>query len=82
MTIINKTAVTLEIMGVILNPNESREFSEMVFNTLDIHSDIGSCVITTEYSQRSFRNYGKLKAKEGRKKNEHGMKNIIVSSVD
>ena len=54
----------------------------MMFNTLDIHSEIGSCVITTEYGQRSFRNYGKLVAKEGRKKNENGMKNILVSSID
>lgn len=82
MTVTNKTTVTLEIMGGILKPNESREYAEMMFNTLDIHSEIGSCVITTEYAQRSFRNYGKLVAKEGCEKNEDGMKNIIVSSTD
>ena len=71
MTVTNKTSVALEILGGSLKPNESREYTE-----------IGSCVITTEYGQRSFRNYGKLVAKEGRKKNEHGMKNIIVSSID
>lgn len=81
MTVTNKTSVALEILGGSLKPNESREYTEMM-NTLDIHSEIGSCVITTEYGQRSFRNYGKLVAKEGRKKNEHGMKNIIVSSID
>lgn len=54
----------------------------MVFNTLAIHSEIGSCIITTEYSQRCFKNYGKLLAKEGRKKNEHGMKNILIYSID
>ena len=74
MTVTNKTSVALEILGGSLKPNESREYTEMMFNTLDIHSEIGSCVITTEYGQRSFRNYGKLVAKEGRKKNEHGMK--------
>lgn len=82
MTVTNKTSVALEILGWSLKPNESREYTEMMFNTLDIHSEIGSCVITTEYGQRSFRNYGKLVAKEDRKKNEHGMKNIIVSSID
>ncbi len=82
MTVINKTTVALEIMGGILAPNESREYTEMMFNTLDIHSEIGSCVITTEYSQRSFRNFGKLVAKEGCQKNDNGMKNIIVSSID
>ena len=82
MTITNKTSVTLEILGGKLKPNESREYTEKAFNTLDIHSEIGSCVITTEYSERSFRNYGKLVAKEGIEKNEYGMKNILVSSID
>lgn len=82
MTVTNKTTVALEIMGGILEPNESREYPEMMFNTLDIHSEIGSCVITTEYAERSFRNFGKLVAKEGCEKNENGMKNIIVSSID
>ena len=82
MTVTNQTSVTLEILGTELKPNESQEYTEMMFNTLEIHSDIGSCVITTEYGQRSFRNYGKLVAKEGIKKNNHGMKNILVSSVN
>ena len=82
MTVTNKTSVALEILGGILKPNESQEYTEMMFNTLNIHSEIGSCVITTEYGQRSFSNHGKIKAKEGRKKNEYGMKNIIVSSIE
>lgn len=82
MTVTNKTSVALEILGGILNPGESQEYTEMMFNTLDIHSSVGSCVITTEYGKRSFSNYGKLVAKEGRMKNERGMKNIIVSSIN
>lgn len=82
MTITNKTSVTLFILGGELKPKESREYPEMSFNTLNINSDIGSCIITTEYSQRSFRNFGKLVAKEGRKKGEHGMRNILVSSIE
>lgn len=82
MTITNKTSVTLKILDWDLKPNKSKEYPEMVFNTLAIHSEIGSCIITTEYSQRCFKNYGKLLAKEGRKKNEHGMKNILIYSID
>ncbi len=82
MTVINKAAVTIEILGSKLQPNESRDFPERMFNTLSIHSNIGSCVVTTEYGERSFRNFGKLIAKEGCEKNEKGMKNIIVSSID
>lgn len=82
MTVTNKTTVALKILGGSLKPNESREYPEMMFNTLDIHSEIGSCVITTEYGQRRFKTYSKLVAKEGRKRNKHGMKDIIVSSID
>ncbi len=82
MTITNKTSVTFEILRGELNPNQSKEYPEMIFNTLAINSEIGSCIITTEYSQRSFKNYGKLVAKKDREKNEHGMKNILVSSID
>lgn len=81
MLIENKTAVTLKIRGNLLEPNQSMDYSERAFDELSIHSDIGSCTITTEYSQRSIENYGKLVAKEGKKKNERGMKNIIVSSL-
>lgn len=82
MTITNKTSVTFEILRGELKPNQSKEYPEMIFNTLTINPEIGSCIITTEYSQRSFKNYGKLVAKKDRKKNEHGMKNILVSSID
>ncbi len=82
MLITNKTKVELVISNSILKPGESREYMEMGFNTLNIHSEIGSVVIVTEYCNRSISNFGKLIAKEGRKKNEHGMKNIIVTAKD
>lgn len=80
MLIENKTSVTLDIMGKTLEPGKSREFVETMLNDLSIHSDIGSCRIVTEYCKRYIKNYGDLVAKEGRKKNENGMKNIIVTS--
>lgn len=49
---------------------------------LDIYSYIGSYVITTEYGKRSFKNYGRLVAKEGRKKNKDGMKNILIKEAN
>jgi len=80
MTVTNKTSVTLVILGKNLEPNQSRQYPEMMFGTLNIHSEIGSCVITTEYGNRSFMNFGKLVAKEGRKKID-GKKNILVHST-
>lgn len=82
MLVTNKTNVDIEINGNTLKPKESKEYAEMVFDTLNIHSEIGSCFIVSEYWKRSIKNYGKLVAKEGRKKDEHGMKNIIVTQMD
>lgn len=82
MTVINKSPVTLEILGGRIESNDSREYTEKMFNTLNIFSAIGSCVIMTEYGERSFRNYGKLFSKEGDEENEDGMKVILVSSID
>lgn len=80
MLIENKTSVTLDIMGKTIEPGKSMEFGESMFNDLSIHSDIGSCSIVTEYCKRYIKNYGDLVAKEGSKKNERGMKNIIITS--
>ncbi len=81
MTIINKTAVALKILGDDLNPGEYREYEEVISrNTLRIYSSIGNCVILTEYGQRTFRTSGNLVAKEGYKKDERGMKNIFIYS--
>ena len=82
MTVTNNTGVKLVILGGELKPNESREYQEMMFNTLNIHSEIGSCVVTSEYGKRYIENHGSLKAEEGNEKNEDGMKNIIISTID
>jgi len=82
MKVVNKTPFTLTISDSDIEPNESKEYTEMMFNTLSIHSDAGSCIITTEYRKRSFRNFGRLVAKEGRNKDEHGIKIIFISSID
>lgn len=81
MIVTNNTSMNIVVSDGILKPKETRAYTEMMFDTLNIHSEIGSCVITTEYGERSIRNYGRLVAKEGRKKDENGMKNIIVTEV-
>lgn len=81
MLVTNKTSVDIVVSGGILKPKETREYIEMGFNTLNIHSEIGSAVITTEYCTRSIKNYGRIVAKEARKKDNHGMKIIIVTEV-
>lgn len=81
MTIKNNTTVSLEILGGTLEPEQIRDYPEKCFNELKIKSEIGSCKIITEYSQRKIRNYGKLVAKESKKQDEDGMKEIIVSAI-
>ena len=48
MLVTNKTKVDIEINGNALKPKESREYNEIVFDTLNIHSEIGSCLIVSE----------------------------------
>ena len=80
MTVINKSSVTVDIYGISIKPHEVKEYPEMTFNTLNIHSDIGSCVITTEHGRRSIKNYGKLSARELDSKNSNGTKDIFLYS--
>ena len=80
MKITNQVAVELEIGGTILAPGQSQDFHEATFNRLSVHSESGSVEITTEYSQRSFEAFGKLKVREGESRNEYGMKEVIIFS--
>lgn len=82
MTVKNKTSVTLYILGTNLEPNETREYQELVLNTLNIHSDIGSCVITTVFDRRILKNFGKLFAVEGEDIDRDGMRNVLVYSLE
>ena len=79
MKITNKTSVTIFVMGSEMAPGQSSQFTEMAFNRLSIHSEIGSCEIFTEYSFRSFESYGRLIAKEGRGLDANGLKEIIIT---
>ena len=79
MKITNKTKVNLEIMTRILKPNESGYYPEKQFNILHVHSEVGSCIITSEYGERRFKSYGKLYAK-GYGKDNKG--NIIIVAIN
>lgn len=85
MTIVNKTNYVITTSdGGIIRPNESGFAAEHIFNTVSLHSEIGSCIITTEYSFRSFKYFGKIVATEGKKSTQpldNGLKEIIVSEV-
>lgn len=80
MTVINKSSVTVDIYGISLKPNQAKEYPDMTFNTLNIHSDIGSCVITTEYGRRNIRNYGNLSARETDSIKSNSSKDITIYS--
>lgn len=83
MVIENRTTVTLKIRGIFLEPDESMEYVEKgTFDTLNIHSDIGSCTIITDYNQRIIKNDGKLVAKEGSEKDWRGLQNIVVTASE
>lgn len=81
MTITNTTSVTLKILGRSLKPNETAEYPEMTNSTIRIFSEIGSCVITTQYDERSFSNSGNLVAEEVREVGKDGRMKIEISSI-
>lgn len=84
MTIINKTSYDITVSdGRVICPKESIFVSENIFNTLSLHSEIGSCIITTKYSCHSFRNFGKIIVYEDEKSTRlnNAKKDIIISEV-
>lgn len=78
MTIINNTNVNLHINSGIITPASKKEMYEGCFNTVNIHSDIGSIEIVTEYSKRYIKNFGKITAEETGEMDENGLPNIVV----
>ena len=78
MKIINNTNVDLNIQGSKLPSGSKKDFYEACFNTLSIHSDIGSAEITTEYSKRYIKNFGKITVEETGELDENGLPNIVV----
>ena len=67
MNITNNTNVELYINGIFLKPNKSHLYQVQIFDRLNIHSDIGSCVIILEYYEKLIRTFGSLKIKEQNK---------------
>ncbi len=78
MTIINNTNVDLHINSEIITPGSKKGIYEGRFNTVNIHSDIGSIEIVTEYSERYIKNFGRITAEETGEMDENGLPNIVV----
>lgn len=69
----------LTVNGNKVGPNQEIIVGEMMFNSQDIFSDIGSVEIITEYGKRTFRCYGRLKAYESKDlKDANGLAAIII----
>lgn len=79
MKIVNRTDwYDISINGHTVKPSEEIIVPENIFSSRDVHSDIGSVEITTEYCNRIFRNYGNLKAYESEEKDDEGYAVIYV----
>ena len=79
MIIVNQSGAELTINSNKVAPVEEYDITEMMFNTVNIHSDIGSVEITTEYGKRSFECFGQLRAYESDYlKDKGGLAQIIV----
>lgn len=79
MKIVNCTNFyDISINGHTVKPSEEIIVPENIFSSRDIHSDVGSVEIITEYCKRIFRNYGNLKAYESEEKDDEGYAIIYV----
>lgn len=81
MTIINKTTCTIFVGESDIRPNETVIFWDGVFTPAVISSELGACVVSTEFTKRKFYNQGKMKAREIDEKDSVGMKKIIVEET-
>lgn len=80
MIIVNQSGAELTINSNKVAPVEEYDITEMMFNAVNIHSDIGSVEITTEYGERSFACFGHLQAYESDNlKDPNGLAEIIVT---
>ncbi len=64
MFIFNATDQTLYIPNSYIKPGEGCDVGEHVFDTIDIHCNIGSSQIVCEYGQRYIKNFGNIIAEE------------------
>lgn len=65
ITIKNETTEVLYLRGSFLEPHTSETVRELIFDSIDIHSNIGSCEIhTAEKGKREIKAFGKLNVKE------------------
>lgn len=74
----NLSSVGIKVRGNWVKPGETREFDEHIFDTTNIHSEIGGVEITTEYCQRYIHCFGNLVAEEKSEMDKNGMKVISV----
>lgn len=78
MVIINNTDRCIYICGYEIKPDEREEFEERCFSDINIHSDIGSVEIITEYSIRIIKCFGKLMAGEIKELDVNGLPCISI----
>ena len=81
MIIRNKTDIDLMVNHNYLYPNKEHQTPEYAFNTVYVLSHYGSVEITTEYSERSFMNYGNLYGEECEDIDDQGLKVIEIHKV-
>ena len=83
MIIRNKTGIDLYIDGENISSDAEHDSQEMTFQQKVVHSDIGSVEIITEYSRRTIKTFGKLRAYESRSlKDEQGLPIILIEAEE
>lgn len=79
MTIANQTNYILSVDGKTIIPDSRRYILESVFDTIGIHCDIGSAIITTEYGHRGIVTFGSLNVVESDETDREDQKILLVT---
>ena len=82
MIINNKTPYAIFVETKMVEPMQTVNVNEHVFDTINIHANAGSVMIVTEYCSRFITNFGAIKAVESKQLDEFGMKIIDVVEAD
>lgn len=82
MKIINTTNYPIiTSQGDTILPKKSGFVITHIFDTLSLHSEIGSCIVTTRYSSLSFQSFGKINVFEDKESKTNNKLNIIISKI-
>lgn len=80
MRIYNNSNYTVFVNDFYIVSGDYADISEHIFDTINLHCNVGSSVITCEYGKRYIENYGNLYTEETDLLDDNGSKRIVIKN--